>query len=180
MPPKLHLVDRLGRPLSARYSDALEPLIPRFRRRFRMIQDEALVLELFEETGSSLAEYELANGPTSHLESFAWRCLCNRAISFLRTSRARLLQNTRSIESDPHSEAGIAVAGEWTPEVIQTVILWEQLMAPLNREERVVFIRRQAGFTSKETAAFLGTTKGNVDTMLSRARAKMRQRLDGR
>lgn len=170
---QFRLVDETGKPLSPHIAAVLVSLVPRLQREFSMIRDHSLLMDLLEEAGRRIVKRELRLGPIEHLHGYAWVALRSVANSWLRRGSSRLALNTlTSDESGPLLDAMATSAG--SPEQIERAILWREVLALLTREERLVCTRRELGFSSREIAKLRGSSAGAVDTLLSRAKDKLR------
>ncbi|MEP7307947.1 MAG: sigma-70 family RNA polymerase sigma factor [Acidobacteriota bacterium] len=169
------LVDETGRPLSPHIAETLVSLVPKFRRKFPLIRDHALLTDFLEEAGRRLIKRE-RSGPIEHLHGYAWVTLHSVAVSWLRLGSSRLALNTlTSEESTTTLNTVAAIRGG--PEQIEQSILGRQVLGLLSREERRVCIRRALGYSSREIAKLVGTSPGAVDTLVSRAKARLRRLL---
>jgi RNA polymerase sigma factor (sigma-70 family) len=171
---KLHLADRGGNPLGDHIHAVLAALLPRFRRRFPRLRDDATVTDLIEEVGRRIAQHEVEHGSIEHMRGFAWKALFNLGVSWSRTPEAQL--DYRLIAA---SQVGTilasAEADEGTPEEIHRSILIRELLERLSAEERFIILRRRAGFSSKEIGKALGRSVADVDTTYHRAIRKLQE-----
>lgn len=175
-PPRYTLLDEGGLPVSPNVEHALTSLVPRLLRQFPALHDEPLLIAALENAGRKIANRERQSGPIEKLHAYAWVTLQNTAKSQLRQGRGRLAQ--RLLESDRHGVSLDGVAtGMGTAEQIERGILLREVFAHLTPGERRVCLWKQAGFTSLEIAAYRGGTAAAVDTLLSRARQKIRRLL---
>jgi DNA-directed RNA polymerase specialized sigma24 family protein len=67
-----------------------------------------------------------------------------------------------------------------TPEQIEADILLDELLATLTAEERVLCMRKQSGFSSREIAKEQGTSVARVDTLFYRIKRKFRDALSNK
>lgn len=172
------LLDANGKPLSARIQSVLRDLLPRFRNRFVTLDDEVLIIEIFEEAGQLIADVEAASGEATNLEAYAWRTVSNVACSRLRHSSMKLARATLGSKA---SQAALDTlpAREGTREQIEADILVGELAATLSAEGRALIVRKQAGCSSREIARELGTSVGRVDTLFWRIKRKFRETQNG-
>jgi RNA polymerase sigma factor (sigma-70 family) len=170
------LVDDAGHPLSPHIAETLVSLVPRFHREFPLIRDHSLLTNFLEEAGRRIVKRERRSGPIEHLHGYAWVTLRSVAKSWLRLGSSRVALNTLTSEESTTTLNAMA-ASNGGPEQIERSILRRQVLGLLSREERLVCLRRELGFSSRETAQLLGTSPGAVDTLLSRTKAKLRRLL---
>lgn len=169
------LVDRrTGRPLSPHIQRALFDRLPRFKREFPSLQDEAVVAEILEETGSRIAELEERPGTIERLEAYTWVALRRTAVARLRQGSMRIV----TVGSE-ESEAALATipAKLGSAAQIEREILYEEALGSLKDEEREVCVLKSIGFSSREIAKSLGpsVTTTAVNTIFHRAKAKIRR-----
>ena len=170
------LVDETGQPLSPHVADALVSLVPRFQREFPLIRDQSLLTDFLEEAGRRIVKRETRSGPIEHLHGYAWVALRSIGRSWQRRGSSRLSLNTLTSEASASALSAIAVSHDG-PEQIERAILRRQVHALMTREERLVCIRKEMGFSSREIARRWGTSAGAIDTLLSRTRARLRKLL---
>ncbi len=81
----LLFLDSNGQPIDSRIERVLAGLIPKLRRRFPTLQDEAVLADVVEEAGRRIATREERSGPIAHLHGYAgwpgyhpspWRSKC--------------------------------------------------------------------------------------------------------
>lgn len=170
---RFRLLDEDGQPLSAHIANALNGLVPRFRKHFPALQDEDDLTAVFEEAGRKIAHRERERGSIERLHGYAWVTLRSIAASWLRRGSGRLAQHTLP---SAESEAVLATlaADTGTPDQIENAIFMREVEPYLSRQERLVLGWKKAGFTSEEIAQFRGTSVGSVDAVFSRAKHKIR------
>jgi RNA polymerase sigma factor (sigma-70 family) len=171
---KVTLLDADGRPLDPRIQAALRELLPRFRHRFLMLRDEFLVTEIFEEAGQRIVQHESACGPVKNLGGYAWRILCNLAVTRMRHSSMRLERATLPSEQ---SELAISslTARDGTAEQTERNIEVQEFLASLTPQERRLCFRKQAGCTSREIGKELGISPAYVDKLFNEIKRKCRE-----
>ena len=129
-----------------------------------------------EEAGRRIALREKRSGPIEKLHAYAWVTLRSVATSRMRLGATQLLQ--RTLESDA-SEARLAsspaVIG--SAEEIERGILLREVLAQLSPEERLICVWKKAGYSSHEIAQYQDRSVSAVDTLLCRARQKIRKLL---
>lgn len=172
----LGLLDSTGKPLGDRIEHVVIGLLPKLRRRFPTLQDEVALTEVLEEAGRRIANREERGGPLEHLHGYAWVTMRSVATSYLRRPSTRLINDTLESEA---SQARIAMvsASYGSAESIERAILVREAMEELSEEERLVCTWKTAGFSALEIARFLGRSVVAVDTLFSRAKAKLRTAL---
>jgi RNA polymerase sigma factor (sigma-70 family) len=172
------LLDAGGRPLSPRIQGVLRDLLPRFRNRFLTLEDDVLVIEILEEAGQRIAHSEAASGPAKNLEAYAWTTLSNVAYTRLRHSSMKLARATLGSDVSEvvlgrlHSRHG-------TPEQIEANIRVQELASKLTADERVLLLRKQSGYSSREIAKELGTSVGRVNMLFYGIKRKFREAWSG-
>ena len=172
--PDCVLLDEDGRPLNPRLAGALVALIPRFRRTFNVLRDDATIVDVIEEAGRRIAHRETRFGPVDRLHSYAWVTLTSVATSLLRRGSARL-EGHSPIAGGSGPLAARLVATTGTAEQIQRAILIRELLGHLPPHQRFVCLLRLEGFTSQEIADRRGCTAVAIDVLLSRARLRLRR-----
>jgi len=157
----------------------LNELLPKFRRRFPFLQDDAVAHEVLEEAGQRIASYEERSGSIKKLHGFAWVTVRNVGRSRMRRPSSLVDQATLGpMESAAALSRLPSEVGN--QQQIELDILLRQLLDQLTPQERMVALWRKAGFSSKQVAEHLGLTVSAVDTMLFRIRQKLRSSLRGR
>lgn len=170
------LLDSDGRPFHARIECVLSQLVTRLRREFPALQDEVTVTEVMEEAGRRIRAREERGGEVERLHGYAWVTVRSVATSRMRLGSMRLIQ--RSIEPDAAGAQLSASHGTMgTAEDIERRLLLRELLSKLSREERLVCLWKQAGFSSQDIADHRGRSVEAVDTMFSRAKHKLRMTL---
>ena len=172
---KFRLLDAKGQPLSARVDDALNRLVPRFRRRFPVFRDIVDILTIFEAVGTRIEERERLCGPIEpNLEGYAWASLKAAAYSKLRLSSARL--EAECIRSDDGASIlSMLHATEGSQKQIEDEICMHQVEKRLSDAEQFVLTCKKAGLSSKVIARARGSSVGAVDVLYSRAKEKIRK-----
>lgn len=172
----LMLTDENGKPLDERVSAALETVLPRFRRRFPRLTDEAVIAELLESAGRRVVRYEARHGPVQKLHGFTWTTLQHVTISYLRGAGRALERNTVHPAAAGGNVAQIP-GKRGSPSEVEHAVFYREVLEQLSSEERFILIRRQAGYSSKEIAQALKTSAGRVDQIMFRTRQKLRRLL---
>ena len=170
------LLDSDGRPFHPRIERVLCQLVTRLRREFPALRDEVTVTEVMEEAGRRIRAREERGGEVERLHGYAWVTVRSVATSRMRLGSTRLIQ--RSIEPEAAGARLSAIrATVGTAEDVERRLLLRELLATLSREERLVCLWKQAGFSSQEIADHRGRSVEAVDTMFSRAKQKLRMAL---
>ena len=172
----LGLLDSDGKPLTDRIQRALTRLLPRLRRQFPLLQDEVALTEVMEEAGRRIALRETRGGPIDKLHGYAWVTIRSVATSRMRRGSIRLIQKTLEPEAS-HAQLAAAPAASGTVEEIERAILLREVLDKLSPEEKLVCIWKKAGFSSQEIADHQGRSVTAIDTLFSRAKAKLRKAL---
>lgn len=170
------LLDSDGKPLSDHIQRALGRLLPRLRRQFPSLEDDVAVTEVMEEAGRRIALREERGGPIEKLHGYAWVTIRSVATSRMRRGSIRLIQRTLEPEAS-HARLAAVPAASGTPEEIERAILLREVLDLLSPEEKRVCIWKKAGFSSQEIAEHQGRSVAAVDTLFSRAKAKLRKAL---
>jgi RNA polymerase sigma factor (sigma-70 family) len=169
-------VDDSGRPLAAHIQRVLRDLAPRLQRRFPTLKDPAVVADVLEEAGRRISDHEVRSGSIEKLHGYAWVTVRSVAMSRLRGSAMRVVRS--SLESEASQSALSRVASETgSAEQIERAILFDEILARLTPDERMVCIWKKAGFSSKEIADRLGHSVGAVDTLFHRIKTKVQRML---
>lgn len=170
------LLDSNGNPLSERIQSVLARLLPRLRRQFPVLQDEAVLTDVLEEAGRRIAVREERGGPIDRLHGYAWVTIRSVATSRIRRGSIRLIQNTlESVASDAKLATVPAASG--TAEDVERAILLREVLAKLSHEERLVCLWKKAGFSTEEIARHQGRSVGAVGMLFTRAKQKLRAAL---
>ena len=170
------LLDDRGRPLPDRIQLVLDELVPRFRRKFSMIRDEVVVVEILEQAGQQIVRREEREGRIERLYGFAWVTVRNVAISRLRRSPYLLEQSTVG-SAESAAALGRLTAEESSPAAIEYKVLLAQVLGRLSSRERMIVIWKKSKRSSREIADHLGTSVSCVDTAFCRIRQKVKRLL---
>jgi RNA polymerase sigma factor (sigma-70 family) len=170
---KIPLLDAEGRPLKARIQEALYALVPRLRRTFPSIRDEAVLTGILEEAGQHVAAREEREGELAKLHAYTWVTLKNLTISRLRQPAHSIeLGTIGSVEGEALLQNLPAEYG--SPESMERTAMLREALESLSPRERMIAIWKRAGFSTKEIAAHLGVSTSSVDTAFFRIRQKLR------
>jgi RNA polymerase sigma factor (sigma-70 family) len=175
---KNSFVDAGGSPFGNRVQDVLHDLLPRLVRQFPLLNDDLLATEVMEEAGRRIVNREGQRGAVDDLHAFAWVTLRNVARSRMHRGSMRL---ERASLPPEQSRAALALVPceAASPERVERELLLDQLFAQLPMEERMLFILKRAGFSSREIAKRRRSSVAAVDTMISRAKEKLRRFING-
>jgi RNA polymerase sigma factor (sigma-70 family) len=165
-------LDPHGRPFSDHIQRVLNQLLPRLRRKFPVIRDEVILIDILEEAGQQIRTRE-QGGAIEHLYGFGWVTVRNVAISRLRRT-PELLEWLRSGSAEALAELPTE---DSSPEATEYKILLGEILAQLSSRARFIVLRKTSGFSSREIADELGISVSSVDTTFSRARQKARKLL---
>jgi RNA polymerase sigma factor (sigma-70 family) len=176
---KSSLVDASGNAFSDRIQDVLSDLLPKLVRHFPSFKDDLMATEVLEEAARRIADHERRRGPVEKLHGFAWVTVRNVARSRMQRGSMRL---QRAMLSAEESRAMLALVPSQTgsPERVEQNILLEEFFAQLPLDERMLFILKRAGFSSRQIARRRGSSVSAVDTLFCRVKEKLRKfmRLD--
>ena len=173
---KLGLLGADGRPLSAHITRVLQKLVPRLHRAFPTLRDDLQVTEILEEAGQRIADHEARRGTVERLYGYAWVTLRSVASSRARRSAGRLACAMLDSEESERILAS-KTSDVWTAEQIERQVLFHEVLAGLTAEEQLICIWKKAGLSSREIAAYRGTSVGSVDVVFCRAKDKIRKAL---
>jgi RNA polymerase sigma factor (sigma-70 family) len=171
---RLCLLDDEGRPFNSRIERALSDLRPRLQRQFPALRDEIAVTEVLEEAGRRITDHEARSGPIGKLHGYAWVTVRSVAMSRMRRSAARLASATLETQQG-RAVLSIVPSTLGSAQRIEDAILFQEVLAHLTPDERLVFLWKKAGFSSGDIAKHWGVSAGAIDTLLCRARQKIRR-----
>jgi RNA polymerase sigma factor (sigma-70 family) len=175
---KSDFLDESGRPLEPHIHRVLRDLVPKFQRRFPSLQDAVVITEVLEEAGRRISDHERRSGPIERLHGYAWVTMRSVAMSKMRRSSMRVERATlRSEES--HFALSRVPSELGSPEQIESAIVFQEVLARLSPDERMVCIWKRAGFSSKEIAERLGSSVGAVDILFHRVKEKIQKAAQG-
>ncbi len=157
----LLLADVDGQPLSEHIHSVLRDLLPRFKRTFPQIRDDAQVSDILEGAGQRIAAREKQLGRVSELHRYAWVALKNAAVSVQRRSEGKIQSSSMSY-SDAEWLLGRLSSTFGSPGAIEQCVLLKQALDLLTPEERLIAIRRQAGFSDREIAEHVNTSAAAI------------------
>jgi len=176
--PELKLLDEAGQPLSEQIHAIFLPLEIRFRLKFRAIDDEAVVRNLFDQAAQIYAKQESSGQQIDKPEGFAWRVLCNLATSVLRRSEERVMNGSvNGLSGERVLVALSSVTG--TPDQIINQVYAREIFEQLSESEQRCATLKTIGFSSHAVAKALNMTTGSVDKMMQRIRDRFRSRGGG-
>jgi RNA polymerase sigma factor (sigma-70 family) len=171
-------VDASGQPFDERLQKAIRVLLPRFRRTFSQIRDEAVVADVVEAACNRLMRRERQKGHIAELHGYLWTAMRHEAISHGRRSESRL-QCTIERSAAADSSLTDAKAVHCGAEQIEASVLFEQALRLMTPEERQIAIRKIAGFSGDEIAAYLNKSPGAIHVAYSRMRSRIRKLIVG-
>lgn len=128
--------------------------------------------EVVDQAARKLAGREASGGPIGSLHGYVWVALRNAARSQMRRGAVQMLERTHPASST--NELSLRPGDDETAAGVERRILVRELMSLLSPEERRVLSWRAIGLSSPEIARALSRSVVSVDTMLSRARSKLR------
>lgn len=169
--PRVFLVDGSGQPFSLRVEAAVLTWVSRLRLAFPTLDDVAIV-EVLEEAARRVVRREASGGALEHIHAYAWAAIRSVAVSRLRLGRERVTQMTvqRPVQVDSLQPAHhrLPVRGA------EAAVLLGEVLEHLSPVERQVLRMKAAGFSSAEIAEQVGRAPTTIDSMHSRAMAKLR------
>jgi hypothetical protein len=172
--PKLKLLDEAGQPLSERIHAVFLPLETRFRLKFKAIDDEAVVRNLFDQAAQIYAKRD-AGQTIDKPQGFAWKVLCNLATSILRRSEEMVINGSIDGLSGERVLVELsAVSG--TPDQIVNQVYAREIFEQLSEIEQRCATLKTLGFSSSSVAQALNMTAGSVDKTMQRIRDRHRPR----
>ena len=170
---KLALLDEDGKPVAGHIEATLCKLVPKFRSQFPTIQED-VADELVGEVASKMAKRERACGRIEKPFGFAWTTLKNSAISTLRGTSIELHRTRAETREGPDLISRLR-ALDRSADQIELGIFLDEAMQCLTIPERLVYIRKRAGYTSKQIAKERGSSVGSVDVVFTRIKQKIRR-----
>jgi DNA-directed RNA polymerase specialized sigma24 family protein len=170
-------VDERGRPFEDHIQDVLRSLLPRLRRSFPTLQDEAVITNVMEEAGQRIADAESRLGAIHELHGYAWVTVRSVAVSTLR--RAALAQATLEF-GDGERILASAPSQIGSQAEIEREILMREILSTLSREERQMLFWKKMGFSTQEIARRRNMKIGATDMAFTRLRKRIREAIEGR
>lgn len=168
------LADIDGQPLGEHIQAVLIALLPRFRRTFPYLRDEAQIANILEGAGQRIAAREKQLGPIPELHRYAWVVLRNAILSLQRRSEYKV--QTASISNgDADWLLARLPASHGTPGAIEDSVLLSQALDLLSHDEKMIAIHKQAGFSDREIARQMNTSAGAVSQTYFRMRHRVRR-----
>jgi RNA polymerase sigma factor (sigma-70 family) len=171
------LADANGQPLSERFQKVLRDLLPRLRRAFPNLRDEAVITNILEQAGQRISEREERYGTLAELHGYTWTTVKNAVISMQRGSDHMVQKaSIRSAEADwmlAQLPAGSSDAAS-----IEEAVLLSQALERLTAQEKQIAIWKKAGFSVEEIASHLNVSPGSVHQMYFRMRHRLRKMLN--
>ena len=171
---KLWLLGPDGKPLDERLRTVFNRLLPKFRRRFPAIQDEAEIQNHGEEAARRFHQKEQQSGQElARPWGYAWKALESVGISAERTNEMQV--RFRTVESRTDS-ATVSQLQAWdrSIEKAEQAILLRQLEAFMTPEEVWMFRQKAHGFSHAHIAKARGCSVNAVDQKMSRLIRKIR------
>ena len=167
--PKLHLLDEAGQPVSAQIQSVFLPLERRFRQNFHLIQDDAVIRNLFDRAGQQFAEIVNCGKPIEKPEALAWTILYRLAVSELRRSEHLVANGSvPSALADKVLEnlvSNIGTAGQTFARIYA-----RELAESLSEPERICATLKVLGWSSAEIGKHLKMKASAVDKLMQRLR----------
>lgn len=167
------LLDERGQPLSSHVQQVLRDLAPRLQRYLPALTDEVLLTEILEEAGRKIRHHEETVGPIEKLHAYAWVTVKSVATSRMRRSAMRIARATVEAEQGD-SAIGTLRASVGSEEQIEADILFEEMLARMTPEERMLCMWKKLGYSSREIAKEQGTSIERVNTFFFRLKRKIR------
>ncbi len=168
----LSSVDRLGRaidPLILAIAHQIGPRAVRYAA--RLLEDEALALDLLEESAAAVSEAlkrktTTDSGPVRDMERYLFRTYL-RKVGLVRGKQARLDRSLRDKVSRQPARTKMAE--------VEISLLFDEVMATYDKVTRQIVYRRLEGFSWKEIAAEYGLSTHAAEARYSRALAQARK-----
>jgi DNA-directed RNA polymerase specialized sigma24 family protein len=170
----LPLINGHGEPVDTRIGGVLSRLVPRLRREFPTLQDEAVLTEVLEEAARRIDARETRGGPIERINGYAWVTVRSVATSRLRQGSARLHRQTLGSDAS-HVALSRVAAADGSAEQIERHILLREVLAQLSTEEQFVCLWKSQGFSSREIAQRRQCTVNAVDLVFFHAKEKIRR-----
>ncbi len=167
-------------PAPALLHEAIDHIDALYRLATRLTHDEEAASDLVQETYARAlaAQDQFAAG--TNAKAWLFRILRNAFID--RTRREKMSPLRGGLEEEPEAEAVPAqepLRGDAELERLRNVVAEdiEAALRTLSVEARTVILLDLEGLTEPEVADIMGCSPGTVKSRLSRARAKLRERL---
>lgn len=170
------LADANGHPLDARVQKVLRDLLPRLRRTFPFLRDEAVIANILEGAGQRIAEREKHSGTIAELHGYTWAAVKNAVVSMQRGSDHRV-QNASIGSTEAEWLLARLPATSSHPESIEESVFLSQALDRLTDQEKSIAIWKQAGFSVDEIAAHLNISPGAVNQTYFRMKHRLRKML---
>lgn len=169
--PHVFLVDDTGQTFPPRIESAVTVWLSRLKMTCPTL-DETAVVEVLEEAARRLVRREARGGPLEHIHAYAWAAIRSVALSRLRLGRERVVQMTVQRPQHMPKPTGRGAAGPALD--LEARVLLRQVLSQLTSIERRVFTLKVAGFSTREIAAHVGRAPATIDSIHSRAMARLR------
>lgn len=140
----------------------------RLRRWLPRLRDEAVIHNIADLAAQRLNAYQ-ANHELRRPEAVAWTILRRTAIDVLHFKGSNFEPALAALPPDDRLRAPSAPRRESA----ESMLLLEQLLRRLSPRERLVYLDRHSGYSSREIAAKFEISEANVDTIYSRAKKKL-------
>jgi RNA polymerase sigma factor (sigma-70 family) len=167
----LSSVDRLGRTINPLILAIALEVGPRaVKYADRLLGDEALALDLFEEAAAAVSEAlkrkPRDSAPVRDLAAYLFRTYL-RKVGLTRNRQARLDQSLRDKARRASSASDLAQA--------EVALLFDEVMATYDKVTRQIVYRRMEGFSWKEIGTEFGLSTHAAEARFSRALAQARK-----
>ena len=168
------LADVNGQPLGEHIQGVLRELLPRFRRTFPYIRDDAQIANILEGAGQRVAAREKQIGPIPELHGYTWVAIKNAMLSLQRRSEHKVQSASISTSAADALLARLPTS-HGTPGAIEDSVLLSQALDHLSMDEKMIAIHKQAGFSDREIAEHMNTSTGAVSQTYFRMRHRIRK-----
>lgn len=167
MPEKI-LIGLDGQPLDPLVQEAVRRKLPRLRRLFPRLRDEAVFDNIADLAAQKLAAYRIGH-QVRDPDALAWTILRRAASTVLRTKGTNL--EPELLPLPPDDRISVSAPGARTQ--AESWRLLSELLMSLTPRERAIHLARAHGYHSSEIAKVHDISEANVDTIFSRAKKKL-------
>ncbi len=159
------LVDAAGTPLDERYQLIAQEIAKRFGRLWYL--DPADLDTLLGTTSQKVAAQEQKNGQLRNFRAYFWKTFLNGLAGLFRRTRYRVRRREVDLDLTEHSRA-VGICEDLVQ--VENDIAFSKAFRQLSERDRGVLAAARQGYSAAEIAHTFGTTEGNVNVVLCRAR----------
>ena len=171
---KFHLVDDSGEPLGDRFQQiAKKHERQLFAASRKLGYDDAVLCDCVERTAVKVHAHEKKYGPVEDLGSYFLRAFWNEIKKLLRGGNHHTTRERSRTDKELELQAGATLTN--SAEAIERHITIEQVFRRLDVKKQKMLWFDGYGHSTKDIAKCFGTTEGNVNTILHRAREEAKK-----